>query len=106
MCYLILLDRSVIMAGLELESPVQLDERLAGPVKHLHDVGRETPADGEDRARAGPAGPAAVSGAALGAVLAVNTAAGDQEHRPCAAVRGEDWGAAATDRTAKSHQPT
>ena len=93
------------MAGLEFESPVQLDERLAHPVEHLHDVGREIPADGEDCAWAGPTGPAAVSGAALGALLAVNTAAGDQEHRPCT-VRGEDWGAAATDRTAKSHQPT
>ena len=45
---MILLDRSVILSGLEFKSPVQLDERLAGPIEHLHDVGRETPADGED----------------------------------------------------------
>ena len=58
----------------------------------------ETPADGEeeDCALAGPTGPAAVSGAALHALLAENTTAGDQEHRPCA-VRSDDWCAAATD---------
>ena len=85
------------MAGLEFYSPVQLDERIAGPVEHLHDVGRETPADGEDGARAGATGPAAVSGAALGALLAVDTAAGDQKHRP-GAVSSKDRGAAAADR--------